>query len=396
MGKLIYVIVAFWYLFILNTHLTGNMFLFPTIQTEYVLFFFVVSLLLGSLIYWNFNNLFNSPKKHVISDRGWVILRSIVGIYFACLVLIAARIIVYKFLIGHELSRVEIFSPSSFETGTIWAAIYVLIVYLKSITSVIVSYVCLRSLLHRDYKMLVIILSMIIFETIIFLAKGPIIGLLFILVVWTVIDKNSPLKLILKHWKIVIPFGVVSIILVTMRHNNIGEIAIAYFSIGPVLLSNVVDETYGSPLLGHAVNDFWLIFSGLEYLITIALRFVWDPSYVSTGYMWIKMTDIPLIAQQSGIKFMPYNAFFTLLAEPYLALGMFGITLLGVITGYMLSAKEQLVVFYRCDLSLFILYYISFILYEGVFVSPFGSVTFWILIFLLIIFKNQVFERQHP
>ena len=88
---------------------------------------------------------------------------------------------------------------------------------------------------------------------------------------------------------------------------------------------------------------------------------------------------------------MPYSTFYTILAEPYLALGSFGVSTFGFLLGYIISFLEKKFALTNCDFSLFLLSYICVILLLGVFNNPIGSVTLWLVIIFFLIFHNLCF-----
>ena len=107
--------------------------------------------------------------------------------------------------------------------------------------------------------------------------------------------------------------------------------------------------------------------------------------------MWISFLDQQYSTNGFSINYNGHNTLYTLLAEPYYFLGFFGVCLEGFFIGYLLSYLEDRFNYTECKLSLFCLYYLFFIVLSGIFVSPFPSVTLWMVIFFILLFKNRLF-----
>ena len=393
MSNLVEFIVVYWVIFIINSLNLNDKMLFASMNTEFNLILFVIFIIIGSIASAYPIISKGIERKFILSATGIKVVYGFAYINLATLILISLRVVFYKLGTEHNLTRLEIYSP--FEVNRILSGIYVLILFVKSLSAVFVHFVLLKSLLNRDTKWLFITLSLVVFDAILFSAKGPFVALIFIACIWLLIDKNEPFPFLKRHKKIVIALCLLFFIPIYIRGDNLFNVVSSYFSIGPVLLSNLVDDnSYAGSMKGWDFSSILLLFSGLEYLYTILIRGLFDINYQSEGYIWMKITDIPVVVSMSSIKFIPYNTFYTILAEPYLALGSFGVSALGFLMGYIISLFERRYLISKCDFSLFILSYICVILLSGVFNNPIGSVTLWLVIILFLIFQNRLFDTK--
>jgi hypothetical protein len=175
------------------------------------------------------------------------------------------------------------------------------------------------------------------------------------------------------------------------RNDNFLAIIFDYVSTSPILLSNLISIRNESCIGCFVLHDVFLLFSGLHYIFSLILKVFFDSNFISTSSIWIGFLDQQYITNGFGINYSGHNTLYTLLAEPYYVLGFFGVCLEGFFIGYLLSYLEDSFINTECKLSLFFLYYLFFILLSGIFVSPFPSVTLWMIIFFIILFKNKLF-----
>ena len=158
-------ITFFWALYIFSGLVSNDRYLFATVNAEYNIIIFVLFLMIGSISSNSMIDIRKNKRYFVLSEVGKKIIICFIYINLATLMLILFRILFYRFTAGHNLLRVDIFSP--FESNKVLAAIYVLILFIKSISSVFVNFIFLKSLLQRDLKWLIITSILIFLEAVI-------------------------------------------------------------------------------------------------------------------------------------------------------------------------------------------------------------------------------------
>lgn len=376
----------------MSTNLDYPHILYPTINAQFLIILFLVFLIVGGCLFFYCGDCyFKSVSYFDISKFGLRLFNSFVYLNLFLLVLVFLRVLYFKYFLDYSLSRVELFSPSYLETNILSRSFYVALSYLRSFTSVFLGFILLCSLIAKNNRMLILCIFAYAIEALLFSAKGPLINVLFISIIWVVLDKEIELN---KQHLFIAFFGcILFFVVLFVRNDNILDVIYDYITTGPILLSTLTDPDYSSFYIGSNVIDISLLFSGLQYLINIIIRALSHVDLMSNSYLWVKVQDVKVITGQSGYEFFPHNAFYTLLAEPYLSLGSLGVCLVAIFFGFMIPYLETRFLINHCKLSLLILYYLIFILLSGPFVGPFSSVTFWLVLFFLIIFRNKLFIR---
>jgi hypothetical protein len=171
-----------------------------------------------------------------------------------------------------------------------------------------------------------------------------------------------------------------------------------YFKISPVLLSSVVDNNLQVFYNKWSIENIFSIFSGLDYLITIILRVITGFSIQTYGYEMIKFIDtVQVIGSKidgTSSYFINNNTFYSILLEPYLSFGFFGVVLLGCAGGYFISKHEYIYFKYNCDNSIFWLLFFCGNIAFGIFGSFFSTVNFWIVLVIFVYFKKFIFIEK--
>lgn len=325
-----------------------------------------------------------------MSRLGSKILDLSVALYLLLSLAAVLRVILYKYLYQVELSRTQIYSPMPDIEGRIVSSVYVTCMLLKSVCGVFASFSLLRSLSHSDSKRTVLVCFAMLFDAFAFSAKGPIIGAGFIFLLYLLIGSNTSRLTVFTAAALALPLATGLWLIEVARGNDLLSSVSSYFSIGPTLLSSIVDGGFESGYKTWTPLNLFAPLSGLEYLATILLR-TFDASIANGGYDWVKYIDIPIVFSSNSFKFIPYNTFYTILAEAYISLGFLGVILLGIGIGWAISDLEFAVRQHRCDHALFWLQYLTAIGFFGVFVSPFSSVTFWLILILMTTIGNNLF-----
>lgn len=368
--------------------------LFADFKTELLVLSFISSMALGDI--FKKSKIFKKINigTYKISSQGFRILKVLLFIGALLSILIVVRSWVYLLIYDIKLSRDQLYSPiigSEYFSSILFTAL----IYLKGICAAVLSFVFFKSIIDGDKKYTIICTVIFLVDSIVFSAKGPIIYLAFNLLLFFILNnKESIIKLRLFIFIFIFILTLSGVYLIDLaRGNNIIDSIQRYFSIGPVLLSHIVSGDSGLTGLGNQKNLF-IIFSGLDYLIIVIIRGLTGSLIYSNGYDWVKYIDIPQVIMMSSNKFVPFNTFYTVLSEPFLALGWFGVVSLGFGLGWLIANLESRYLSEGCDLALFWLQYIATIAFFGVFVSAFSTVTFWLIILLMGFFSSRIFLKK--
>lgn len=392
-SKCILLLLVTWGFYILCAlFLQGDM-LYADIKTELLLICFLFSLVLGSIL--NEVIYFKNQKVNIyrLSPSGARILKWCIYANALLSIVVLARYLAYRYIFDDVLTRAQLYSPIGAD-GKYLSAIYVLCLYLKGITSVVLSFAFLKSLLEKDVKLIIASGAIILLDAIVFNAKGPIINIGFMCLLYILLNSKQEPAL-LKKFVFGCSFIVLALWFIELsRGNNIVDSFVRYFSIGPALLASIVGGGLEAGYRAWIPSNIFLIFSGLDYLIVIFARGVTGLPIQSGGYDWIKYIDMPLSISESAYKFFPSNTFYTLLSEPYLSFGWGGIVGLGLILGWLVTALERSYLLNRCDRSLFWLQYIVGIAFFGIFVSALSTVIFWLILGLMLFFSSYFFQKN--
>ena len=272
-------------------------------------------------------------------------------------------------------------------------AIYVFLVYLKSFLSIFINFSFLYALLNDRKRLAVISLLLILADSFLFLSRGPLVSLLFIVLLAQffsiskkTLNRSSSNKKNLIFLVILIIFiAAISFI----RQDGFLSFIRDYLLIGPVIFSSLVsglfDNSYCGPL------NMPIVFSGIDYLVAIFLRGILHVDFHSIGYDWIKLIDEQVLTGSSGFEFIYHNAFYTILAEPFKAMGMSGVAALGWFFGYFLHKLSWAYRKFSCEYSLLLLSYLWVILLTGIFGNALASPILWLFLIAMPIVKRVIF-----
>ena len=366
--------------------------LYATIHTELLLINFWFALALGSVI----GSLGKTGGKvfaaYKISPAGFRFLKYLAYTSALMSAVVASRYWFYKVNYHQELTRAQLYSSVGSD-GIFFSAIYVACMYLKGIGTVLLEFILLRSLLKQDRVIILICIAILSFDALVFSAKGPVIHIGFIFLLYALLISTKNLNL-LKYLIIGATFVAVALWYMNFRRGeNIVESFIRYFSIGPSLLSNLVGGGLGGGYHGWSPSNISLLFSGFDYLVVIFFRAITSMPIQSSGYDWIKYIDIPQAIATSAYHFFPSNTFYTILSEPYLAFGLVGVITIGLLLGWLITVFERSYTLYGCEKDLFWLQYFMGIGFFGIFVSPFSGVIFWLILGLMLFFSSYIFKK---
>jgi oligosaccharide repeat unit polymerase len=394
-SKCIFLLLITWFIYILCTIFVRTDMLYPSFKTELLLVCFLLSLALGAIFYENISSNKEILKFYRISLPGVQILKKLVYVNALLSAVVLARYLVYRFIFNDILTRAQLYSPIAAD-GRVLSIIYVLCLYLKGITSVILLFSFLKALLDMDTKLILVSVSIILLDAIVFAAKGPVINIGFVFLLYVIIKSKQESTL---FKKMVICCTLIILVLwciELIRGNNIIDSFVRYFSIGPVLLASIVDGGFEAGYRTWSPANIFLIFSGLDYLIVIFARGVSELPIQSVGYDWVKYIDMPIAIAEVGHKFFPSNTFYTILSEPYLSFGFAGVVGLGLLLGWVVTSLERGYQLNKCERDLFWLQYIVGIAFFGIFVSAMSTVIFWLILILMLFFSSYVFHDYKP
>ena len=392
-SKCILLLLMTWGVYILCALFSQGQMLYADIKTELLLICFLLSLALGAIL----NEVVYSKNKKVsffkTSYSNARFLRYFVYANALMSILVLGRYLVYRLIFDDFLTRAQLYSPIGAD-GKYLSAIYVLILYLKGISSVFLSFALLKSLLDKDRNLVIVSILIIMFDAIVFTAKGPIINIGFVLLLYVFLKTGHESGL---HKKMIFSCSIIVLaiwFIELCRGNNIIDSFIRYFSIGPALLASIVGGGHEAGYRTWIPSNIFLIFSGLDYLIAILARGFTGLPIQSVGYDWIKYIDMPVAISEVAYKFLPSNTFYTLLSEPYLSFGWCGIVGLGLILGWLVTALEENYVLHKCERNLFWLQYIVGITFFGIFVSALSTVIFWMILGSMLFFQSYFFQEN--
>jgi len=395
-SRCIVLLILTWGAFFCSAILNQGDMLYASMNTEAIILCFILSLALGSIAS-------NSPKPSLrcgtkrpcffLTPVGIRWLDALVLLYLFLVGVIILRFVLFKYWYGAILTRTQIFSPVDDLDGRLFSAVYVVCLYSKGVAAVFASFSFLRSLFLRDKARLIIAGLIMVADALIFSAKGPIIQIIFLVFLYFLLVPRLMRSNLRKA------LGPAVLLILTLwlidkgRGNDLLSSFVHYVSVGPALLSSLIDGGYGAGYHNWDLDNIFLIFSGLDYMAALAGRVVGIPIQTA-GYDWVKYSDIPMAISVEGYKFLPYNTFYTLLAEPYVSLRLPGVIGLGLALGISISKLEKRFLVFNCDRSLFWLQYFVGITFFGIFVSPFSSVVFWLVSGFMLFFGRVLFREN--
>jgi oligosaccharide repeat unit polymerase len=398
-SRSIILLVISWSVYLINAVQTKSYFIYISLNSTILIICFILAIFIGSVVF-NLNNYSNKDKLNLSNYKSLLIRNeifnfSLVG-YFSILLIIFLRKIFFYFFYDIELGRSQLFSPISRDPH-FFSVIYVFLIFSKSIFSTFLSFFFIKFLFQKKYFKIILITIGVIFETFIFLSKGLLISILFLLTLYIFLLKleKPNIKLFLKLFSYIFIVVLIIYMVEINRDNNLILTIKEYLLISPTLLSSVVDNTFQVFYNKWSFDNIFIIFSGLDYLITVLLR-GFGFSIQTYGYEIIKFLDIDQVVSLDTINhgFLIRNTFYSILLEPYLSFGFWGVIILGFSVGYIISKYEYTYTKYNCDYSLFYLQFFVGCIFFGIFGSAFSTVTFWLVLFVVIFFKSFIFSKN--
>ena len=390
-------VISIWFVFALLTSLAQDNFLFASLNVELLIFCFIISFIIGALFCGyqpNMTDIYNAKR---LSPLGRKIQLYMVAFYLFSVLFVVGRRWFYETYLGVPLERVQIYSPDRELDGPYIAILYVAILYLKSFSALFSQFLLVRGVLKQKFLLPAFISGIVLIDAYLFSAKGLLIELAFLFfVTFLFSDKRRFAPGFPSHWVLflcaviaaIVVFYFISFSRGQMRLNDFAN----YIFIGPILLTNIVESGYEFAPAITGLGNVSLLISGYEYFITVIFRSM-GVQIQTLGYDWVKMMSEPLVISQSSSSFSPSSTFFTILAEPFLAFGSFGVVLLGGALGFILPKLEGNYRCVQCDLSLFWCIYLSKIVVFGIFSSPLYSVSFWLILIFVSLFYNLLFQN---
>jgi oligosaccharide repeat unit polymerase len=291
-----------------------------------------------------------------------------------------------------------LFSPQVNEGNQ---AFVVMVLFLKSLLIPLVNFSFLYSLIKKNLRLFIITSFLILADSLIFQSRSIIFSMFLIVILYglVTISNRKQDSVIQDTFKkpfflfLLLTFGTL-LAIAKLRNLPLITSLLESFMIGPVIFSNLVSNiSYSSnSIINH--SELPLLFSGADYLITIFLRGIFHFQIESIGYDWIKFISQEVVTSSIDNNFYTHNAFYTILAEPYLAMNIFGVILLGIFLGFTLSKLSFTYIKFGCEFSLFLLSYVWVIINTGFFGNALASPILWLFLVALPFFKKYLFKRN--
>ena len=394
LSRSVLILIISWLACVVPTLFLDNHFLFPSIKTEILMISFLSAIVCGMTID-SFSNIKEADMKPLyLSSFGERVCRGMLIIYFLSVSLVVLRTLYYSFYYDIHLTRGQIYSPVKGIDSSLFSVIYVSALYLKGLASPFCYFFSLKEMNLGKKIVPFIFVGLVLFDAFAFSSKAPLVELLFFVGVYyflfTVFSKKNVFQL-----------GVISLalllavlwIVVARGGLDAGYSSLMfYFSTGPVFLSSLVDIGDGLAGSDWSNQGGILVFSGLDYFISLFFRVV-GVSIETIGFDWIRhISETGVVGQGYPGGFALSTAFYTILAEPYVSFGFFGVLLFGYLIGNTLSKLERNVLAVHCDRSLFWFLYFYKIIIFGVFGSPFNSVVFWLVLGFVLLAARALFH----
>ena len=387
--------ILFWILTSVTFFLNSENFLLVSPRVEILFLAFIIAIAIGALLFSQLTS-----NKHV--DIYLFVFQK--NLYFKILLYIFITLLfflAYRAL-SHGLfdlnKRNLLFSPQANEGNQ---AFGVMVVFLKGLLTPLVNFSLLYSLIKKNLRLLIITSALIFADSLIFQSRGIILSMFLIVILYGLVSISNKRQGSLSQDTFKKSFYLFllltfSVLLVIAKLRNLPLITsiLESFMIGPVIFSNLV-----SSISNHSNNiinlsELPLLFSGADYLITIFLRGIFHLQIESIGYDWIKFISQEIVTSSIDNTFCTHNAFYTILAEPYLVMNIFGVILLGIFLGFILSKLSFTYIKFGCEFSLFLLSYVWVIINTGFFGNALASPILWLFLVALPFFKKYLFKRN--
>jgi oligosaccharide repeat unit polymerase len=398
-SRSIILLIIIWSVYLINALQTKENFIYISLNSTILIICFILAILIGSVVF-NLNNYSTKYKLYPSNYKSLLVRGKIFNFclisYCLILIIIFLRKIFYPYIFDIEILRPNIFSPIKQEPHII-SVIYVFLIYTKSLLLSFLLFFLLKFFFTKKYLKIILIIVALIFESFIFNSKGILSTILFLYILFFFLSKfkKQNINFFFQSIQTVIIILLLIYIIEINRNGNLIAAIKEYLLISPSLLSSVVDNTLQVFYNKWSFDNIFVIFSGLDYLVTIILRAFGIPMQ-TYGYEIIKFLDIAQVADGDVLhyNFHLRNSFYTILLEPYLSFGFFGVILLGFAAGYIISKNEYTYAKYNCEYSLFFLQFFSGVVGYGIFGSGLSTVTFWLVLGFMIFFKSYIFIKN--
>jgi oligosaccharide repeat unit polymerase len=398
-SRSIILLIIIWSAYLINALQAPDNFIYISLNLTILIFCFILSIFIGSVVF-NLNNYSNKYKLYSSNYKSLLVRNKIFNFFLItyCLILL---IIFLRKTFYSEFFGIEIFRPMLFSTFKqephIFAAIYVFLIYAKSLAFSFLIFFFFKYLFAKNYIKVFLIISAAILESFIYDSRGILLSIVFafILYIFLLKLKKQNGNFIFQSIQSVIIIILLINIIEMKRGGNLIISIKEYLLISPALLSSVVDNTFQVFYNKWSFDNIFAIFSGLDYLVTILIRGFGIPIQ-TYGYEIVKFLDIPQVVSSDFINytFLIRNTFYSILLEPYLSLGFVGVIFFGLATGFVISRHEYIYYKYNCDYSLFCLQFFTGVIAFGIFGSGFSTVTLWLVLASIIFLKSMIFVKN--
>jgi|LakMenE18May11ns_1017448.scaffolds.fasta_scaffold9959593_31 hypothetical protein len=398
-SRSIILLIIIWSIYLINALQTRDYFIYISLNSTILIINFILAIFIGSVVF-NLNNYSSKYKLNTTNYKSLLVRNKIFNFclisYCVILLIIFLRKIFYPYIFDIEMLRPNIFSAIKQEPHII-SIIYVFLIYVKSLLLSFLFFFFIKFLFTKKYLEIILILTAVIFESLIFNSKGILSTILFIYILFFFLSKlkKQNMNFFFQSIQSIIIIILLIYFIEIKRNGNLILTIKEYLLISPVLLSSVVDNTLQVFYNKWSFDNIFIIFSGLDYLVTLLFRAFGIPIQ-TYGYEFIKFIDLGQVVSSDTLtyNFILRNSFYTLLLEPYLSFGFFGIIFLGFIAGYMISKYEYIYTKFKCEYSLFCLQFFAGVIAYGIFGSAFSTATFWLVLGFMIFFKSYIFIKN--
>jgi oligosaccharide repeat unit polymerase len=399
-SRSIILLIIIWSFYLINALQTTDYFIYLSLNSTILIICFILAIFIGSVVF-NINNYLNKYKLKTSNYKSLLVRNKIFNFclisYFLILLVIFFNKVSHFYFFNTQPPRAQLFSSNK-QDSHIFSVIYVFLIYIKSLFLTFLSFFFIRFLFQKKYFKIILITTGVIFETFIFSSKGLLINILFLLTLYIFLLKLKKVNSIIFLKLFSYIFTVVLLIYI-VQINRGGNLILTikdYLLISPALLSSVVDNTLQVFYNKWSFDNIFIIFSGLDYLVTVLLR-GFGFSIKTYGYEIIQFLDLPQVIsiETTSYRFNTFNSFYSILLEPYLSFGVWGVIILGFAAGHIISKYEYTYTKYNCDYSLFCLQYFVGCIFFGIFGSAFSTITLWLVLVVVIFFKSFIFSKNY-
>ena len=368
-----------------------------SIEAKLIFLLFNISFLLGSSLFIYFKNSFIQVNKKIRSNSIYLMIISFLlcDIYFAFHLFL-------NYLEDISVSRLGIYSSNIRDSSIFNLYIYTSVIYFKSFLSIFLNFIFVRSFLNNKFITTFVVLLLFILDSFIFQSRGQIYVIVFLVILSFYLSNLKDIAISIGR-RYLILFALFLLLIVSaitlFRNNSLDSLILLtsnYFRIGPLLFSSLLNENFSLHIPNPSIYNASYFFSGLEYLVSIFIRGLSHADFVNTGFILNKFTDqqqpiFSFISSGGESKLFLYNSFYTILFEPFVAFGLFGVLFLGSLLGFLLNFFLVAFKNTSCDFSLLNLIYIFTLLITSIFGNALGSPILWIYVLTIPFISSMLF-----